>query len=213
MSFNLFVNWIKALPPKCDLLVVCIVALSTPKAFPHLLISSQNINFKEFDPDDCRWNQLRQQETFMNKLLEHSTRHWNSGVTLYCSYHFETEINWNNSECGRVKIQYDFLWSWWWVLLTPGLLCASTSDDWVSEQRINFARYVLSSEVLQEDIKALFYLLLSNEGFERDSLTENTAIPRISSCLWTTEKEKKQHLSVDLYIQERKQEKGRYIYI
>lgn len=43
--------------------------------------------------------------------------------------------------------------------------------------------------------------------------TENTAIPRISSCLWTTEKKKKQHLSVDLYIQEMEQEKERYIYI
>lgn len=61
--------------------------------------------------------------------------------------------------------------------------------------------------------KALFSLLLSNEGFEKDSLTENTAIPRISSCLWTIEKEKERHLYMDLYIQEREQEKEMYIYI
>lgn len=57
----------------------------------------------------------------------------------------------------------------------------------------------MSSEVLQEDFKALFCLLLSSEGFERDSLTKNTAIPRISSYLWTTEKEKKQHLCGFIY--------------
>lgn len=56
-TFNLFVNRkdvIKGLPPKCDLLVlVCVVAIPTPKAFPHRLILSQNINFKEFDLDAC----------------------------------------------------------------------------------------------------------------------------------------------------------------
>lgn len=148
----------------------------------------------------------------MNKLFEPGTRQWNSRAALYCCYHFETEIKWI-VHCGRVKIQHGLLWSWWWILLRPGLLCASTSDEWVSEQSINFARYVLSLEVLQEGFRAFFYLLLSNEDSERDSLSENTAIPRISSCLWTTEREKKQHLPVAAYVQEREREKERSFYL